>query len=181
MLKFSVMMIPIFFASVFGFFGEKMNPYEKNEKLMSQIISTSVKQLSNRYGLVQMGIGGAEKEGKSKREYVGFQIYKKLTKEEARILMVEIVELFLHNINKTKSVSHYLSDNPFTYKNLEFTVIAFNPDGSDVYQPDIGLVSLTRRGTITYVTYKPGTKSEYASEIEEPYEEAYRIATQRQR
>lgn len=179
MFKFSIMTISLLLASFFDFFGGKMDPQKKNEKLMSGIIKTGIKQLSKRYGLIPIGIGGGEKDGKSTREYVAFHIHKKLTKEEARILIIEIVELFLHKINGSKEISHYLYDNPFTYKNLEFRVFIFDKDGSDVFHPDLGLVSLTPLGTISFVTYEPGTYANYASESEEPYEEAYSIATQK--
>lgn len=174
------MSISFLFASLFGFFGGgKLDPYEENAPLMNSIVNTSIKQLSKRYGLYQIGIGGSEKDGKSKTEFVAFNLYKKLTKDEARILIVEIVELFLSNINNNQEVKHFLYDNPFTFKNLEFTVLMFNSDGTDLYHPNVGLVSLTRKGTVSFVTYEPGTRCGYASDMEEPYEEAYRIATQR--
>lgn len=178
MFKFSIMTFPLILASFFDFFGGKMGPQDKNEKLMLSVVNTSIKQLSDRYGLVPIGAGGGEKDGKSRSEHVSFHLYKKITKDEARILMVEIVELFLHNINGTKEVSHYLYDNPFTYKNLEFAVFFYEKDGSDIVHPDIGLVSLSPRGTVGFVTYEPGRGARYATDVEEPYEEAYRIATQ---
>lgn len=171
--------MPFFFASLFDFLGSKKTPFEKNEAYLNSIIKTSIKQLTNRYPLIPAGIGGGEKDGKAKKEFVAFHIHKKLNKEEARELLVEIVELFLNNINKDKKIEHFLYNKPFTHKNLEFTVFIFDHDGSDIFHPNLGLVSLTSQGTISYVTYQPGRLVKYASEEEEPYEEAYRIATQK--
>lgn len=178
MLKFCIFGLPIIFASLFNFFGKEMDPYEKNAEYMNRIVNDSIKQLSKRYGLLPIGRGGAEKDSKSKSEYVAFHLHQKLTKEEARILIVEITELFLHNINNNKKITPFLYDTPFTYRNLEFAIFIYNKDGSDIFHPNIGLVSLTRRGTVNFVTYEPGTLCDYASDMEEPYEEAYKIATQ---
>ena len=168
----------MFFASLFNFFGGSTDPIKKNEALMNSIVESSIKQLKSRYGLIPVGRGGGNKDDKSKREYVAFQVRHKLTKEEARVLLVEIVELFLHNINGNPNIAHYLYNNPFTYHNLEFRVFVLEKDGSDSFDPDIGLVSLTRRGTVNYVTYMPGTLSNRSSDVEESYEEAYKIVTQ---
>ena len=179
MLKYFIFGFPMLFASLFSFFGGKEDPHKKNQALMGNIINSSIKQLSNRYGIVAIGGGGGEKEGKSWLKSVSFHLYRKLTKEEARILLIEIVELFLHNINNNKEITPYLYDHPFTYRNLEFAVFFYNKDRSDFYHPDIGLISLTPRGTVSFVTYAPGALCEYASDVEETYEEAYKIATQR--
>lgn len=171
------MAVSLLFASLFNFLGGNVDPNKKNEALMGSIVNSSIKQLKNRYGVYPVGRGGGETDGKARMEFVAFNLDKKLTKDEARILIVEIVELFLHNINQNTEISSHLYNNPFTYKNLEFVVYILDSDRSDLYHPDIGLVSLTPRGTVSYVTYEPGTRCGYASDVEETYEEAYRIAT----
>jgi len=168
------------FASLFNFFGGKEEPYKNNEAYMNKIINRSIKQLENRYGLVPIGSGGGNIDNKSRKETVSFHLYHKLTKEEARILIIEIVELLLHNINIDKVIAPYLYNFPFTYKNIEATVFIYEKDESDLFDPNIGLISLTRRGTINYVTYLPNSKwCEYATDVEEPYEQAYKIVTQK--
>jgi hypothetical protein len=179
MLKLCIFGFPMLFASLFSFFGGKEDPCQKNEARMNTIINTSIKQLSTRYNLVPIGRGGGNKNNKSQLESVSFKLKQKLTKQQARILIVEIVELFLHNINNNQEIASYLYDSPFTYKNLEFRVFIDDKDGSDLYHPDLGLVSLTEGGTVSFVTYAPGTRSDYASDVEEPYEETYHIAMQR--
>jgi len=91
-----------------------------------------------------------------------------------------MVELFLHNINGNKEIIPYLYDNPFTYKNLEFRVFILDKDGSDIFHPNLGLVSLTQRGTVTFVTYKKGALCSRVIDIEEPYEETYKIVMKKQ-
>lgn len=179
MFKNVVFALPMFLASLFSFFFGEEDPYKKNEAMMNKIVERSIKQLSQRYGLSPVGRGGGIKDEKSKREFVAFRVDQKLTKDEARVLIVEIVELVLENINNTPVISHFLYNNPFTYRNLEFVVFIYDKDGSDIYDPDLGLVSLTREGTVNFVTYGKGRPIRYASDVEEPYEEAYRIATQR--
>lgn len=170
--------LPMFLASLFNLFCEKENPYKKNESLMNTTLETSIKQLTSRYGLIPIGRGGGIADEKSKREYVAFEIHQKLTKEEARILLVEIVELFLHNINGNSAIASFLYNSPFTFKNLEFRVFIYDKDGSDIFHPNLGLVSLTRVGTVNFVTYQQDTLCDYVLDIEEPYEEAYKIVTQ---
>lgn len=171
--------LPMFLASLFSFFFGEENSYKKNEAMMNKVVESSIKQLSQRYGLIPIGRGGGIKDEKSKREYVAFRVDRNLSKDEARVLIVEIVELFLHNINNNQAIENFLYNKPFTYKNLEFRVFIYNKDGSDTFDPDLGLVSLTREGTVTFVSYQYGSLCKRALDLEEPYEEVYQIATQR--
>jgi len=170
----------IIFASLFSIQDGKTDPYKKNQALMASIIDDSIDQLSKRYGLIPIGTGGGEKEGKSWLKCVSFQLYKKITKDEARILMVEMVEIFLRNINKNKIIIPYLYNHPFTYKNLELSVFILDKDGSDIFHPHLGLISLTESGTVNFVSYEPGPMCDYATDIEEPYEETYKIVMKKQ-
>jgi len=176
MFKFSFFGFPILLASLFSFF-ECEDEYDKNMVIMNRVIDTSIKQLNKRYGLEACGRGSGELDNKSRMESVSFTINHKLTKDEARILIIEIVELFLHNINNTKNIDSVLYNNPFTYKNLQFVVFIHNQDDSSNFHPDLGLVYLSKRGVVGFATYTPGTRYKRETEIEEPYEEAYKIAT----
>ncbi|HEV8052402.1 MAG TPA: hypothetical protein VGP47_07900 [Parachlamydiaceae bacterium] len=169
--------LPMLFASLFSFFGGSVDPYEKNEALMAKTVNTSIKQLSKRYGLTPAGRGGGIQDDKSKNEFIAFQLQRKLTKDEARILIVEITELLLYNINNTPEIRPYLYNDPFTYKNLELVVYLSNKDDSTIYDPELGLVALTRRGNVNFATYKPVALCIRATDIEEPYEETYKRAT----
>lgn len=180
MMKLALLGIPMFFASLFSFFGCEEKPHKKDEARMTKIVNRSIQQLSMRYGVIPIGTGGANVDNKSKREFVAFQLHCKISKDEARILLVEIVELFLHNINGSKDIAHYLYNQPFTYRNLEFVIFIQNNDGSDLFHPDLGRISLSQRGTVSFVTYDPACRYwGYATKIEESYEEAYKIVTQR--
>ncbi|HEV8052400.1 MAG TPA: hypothetical protein VGP47_07890 [Parachlamydiaceae bacterium] len=177
MLKFWVVGFPMLFSSLFSFFGANTDPNEKNEALMAKIVNTSTKQLSKRYGLITIGGGGGHVDNKSKREAVSFHLHCNLEKQEARALMVEVVELLLYNINNNNHITTYLYDNPFTYKNLEIRIFIYSNDGSNVYHPNLGLIGLSRRGTVYFVTYENGTNFNYATDKEEPYEVTYKLAT----
>ena len=179
MVKILYLIFSIIFASLFSF-GSKEASQKSNEQLMAEIVNRSIKQLQNRYRLIPIGSGGANVDNKSKREYIAFQLYQKITKEEARILIVEMVELFLNNINENLDLKSYMHDYPFTYKNLEFRVFILDKDGSDTFHPDLGLVSLAERGTVTFVTYKKGALCSRVSNIEESYEQTYKIVMQTQ-
>jgi len=180
MFKFCIFSLPMLFASLFNFFGNSEQPYKKNEAHMNKILNISLKQLKKRYGLVTIGTGGRNIEDKSQCESISFQLYRIITKEEARILLVEVVELILHNINNDNKITPYLHNVPFTYKNIGVRIFILNKDASNTFEPDLGLVSLTQRGTINYVTYEPNSKwCEYATDVEEPYEQAYKIVTQK--
>jgi len=176
MFKISMLGFPLFLASLFGFLGWE-DQYDKNMVIMNRVINLSIKQLNKRYGLDACGRGSGELDNKSRMESVSFTINRKLTKDEARVLIIEIVELFLHNINNTKNIDPVLYNNPFTYKNLEFVVFINDKDKSDVFYPDLGIVYLSPRETVGFATYVPGTRYKRATDEEEPYEEAYKIAT----
>lgn len=181
--------IPLVIASLFSFFGVNPLPYKKYERLMGSIINTSINQLSKRYGVVPCGRGGGvvpnesgdgNLDYKSKNEFIAFQLERQVSKEEARVLIVEIAELILHHINTTPEIQPYLNNDPFTYKNLELVIYLSNKDESKIYDPELGLVALTRRGNVNFATYKPGKLCSRATDEEEPYEETYRIATGRE-
>ena len=106
MVKLFYLIFSIIFASLFGFKDEKINPYKRNQALMANIIDISIDQLSKRYSLIPIGTGGGEKEGKSWLKCVSFQLYKKITKEEARILIIEVVEFFYTILMETKKLYH---------------------------------------------------------------------------
>jgi len=63
---------------------------------------------------------------------------------------------------------------------LELSVFILDKDGSDIFHPQLGLVSLTQKGTVNFVSYEKGTLCDYASDIEEPYEETYKIVMKKQ-
>ena len=92
--------------------------------------------------------------------------------------LLKLVELFLHNINNSPQVTSYLYNNPFTYENLEFIIFISNKDGSMIYHPNVGVVSLTQNGIVSFRTYEPGKNCKYLGNEKETYEEAYKIATQ---
>lgn len=176
-------------SSLFSLFGSEPLPYKKYDKLMSSIIDTSINQLSKRYGVVACGRGGGvvpNKNGegdldyKKNHEFIAFELDRKMSKEEARVLIVEIAELILYHINNTPQIRPYLNNDRFTYQNLEIVIYLSNKDGSKIYDPELGLVALTRRGTVNFVTYKFGKLCSYATDVEEPYDETYRLATGRE-
>lgn len=180
MVKFYLLSLPVFFSSLFNFFGNEEKPHKKDETRMTKIVNNSIRQLSTRYGVIPIGTGGSNVDHKSKREFVAFQLRQKISKEEARILIVEIVELLLHNINGNKEIKNYLYNQPFSYRNLEIALFIRETDNSKIFHPNIGLVNLTQRGTVNFVTYDPNDSfCGYATDIEESYEEAYKIVTQR--
>jgi len=179
MINYSFTCFAMIFASIFNFFGGSEEPYKKYEARMNKTINSSIKQLKTRYGLISIGSGGRNIDNKSQMESISFHLYHKITKEDARILLVEVVELILHNINNNKEITPYLHDNPFTFKNLEIALFIFDESRSDIHHPNLGLISLNPWGTISFVTYANEGLCKRASDVEEPYEQAYKIVTQK--
>jgi hypothetical protein len=105
---------------------------------------------------------------------VMFRRYQITSKAKARQIIVECVQDFLEKINFCEEIQPYLRDRPFTVKNIDITLIMFNPDGTDVAYPNL-IIANTRRNKIIYKTYKPENPYNPIEE-EESFEDAVQLA-----
>lgn len=92
--------------------------------------------------------------------------------DEARIMMVELMEKLKQAINSDKSISSILSPSYFTESQLEIS-LRFVDSNGDHFKQEQGSLALANcvNGTIFYDYYKD--QYTFATALKEPYAEAY--------
>lgn len=138
---------------------------------VDHVLERTANQLKQRFGLETIGTGGSASEGKESMIGIEFQIKRSLSFNEARKMIIESANLLLNNINSDKYLSSYLSEVPFTQKNIEITIYISGKNHERIFDPDITLVSFDN-GKITFKTLDPEDHYKYKSRIVETYEEA---------
>lgn len=164
LLRFSLLII-LFFVSSYT-----TPPYDKSVDVLIQRATTKLKK---KYGLKLLAV----KEGMMDCvKLIGpqFQIYKELTKDEARSLVVNCVQDLLEEINKDEKIRPYLEAYPFGLAHVEVIIFIYMPTGKRIYHPNLAVVSACR-GSIRYSTNDPENEFKYKSEETESFEEALKI------
>jgi len=145
-------------------------PYDK---LANKIIKSASDRLSKKHHMeligVKQGMMGCVK-------LIGFrfQVYRKLSKDEARAIVVDSAQDFLTEINQNESIRNYLQVYPFDLEHIEVVLFIDTPDRGTFYHPDLAVVA-ARRGQVTYTTNDPDHKYRYKLEEEESFEDALKI------
>ena len=107
---------------------------------------------------------------------IEFMVFRIITKDEGRKMLVEGVEELLHELNSNPQLEPYLQPYPFTVANVQISIFSYHPDRTKAYYPDI--ISFTAySGKVRYVTDSPQPQYKYKqfTEEEESYEEAVEI------
>jgi len=139
---------------------------------MYSMISRAANELEKKYNLSFAGHGGrTDLEDKTTEIFASFQINRLLTKEEARTMILDIVDVFLNVINNDKDHRPYLQYYPFDVHGLRIAIFISNKDRSTPLDPNLCTISLYN-GMIHYCTEDPENPLRYKSEIYESYEEA---------
>jgi hypothetical protein len=143
-------------------------------KMTYKAVQETAKILKERYQLRYVGI--AESGGKDYYTLIGtrFQLFRIVSKEEGRKILVDSTEELLKNINSNPALLPHLKPSPFTDKNVQVVVFVYQKDGGDNYHPDITVLSMME-GEIEYRTKSPEKKYGYYTVEKETYEEAKKI------
>lgn len=170
-MKLFVILFLVYFVSIgplHAFFGIS------NDELIYNSMLKSIKPIEKRHRISSSGLGvaGTTREGVRLLRISLERRGKKLTKEEARKLMLSIIEEFVDGMNRDPKFKSNISDYPISDKSLSIILINFDESGMDVYHPFIG--EITFAGCISYNTYQPNSYNEVSKE-EETYEEALAI------
>ena len=94
-----------------------------------------------------------------------------MDRDEARAKIVDCVEELLADVNANEEIRPFLRDYPFTTKNVEVAIFTKYPDGKEVFDPYIRIVSVDQGDSITFRTKEPNKKS-YKQCYSESYSEA---------
>jgi len=100
---------------------------------------------------------------------VSFVTPSALTKSEARTILLEATNEFLKIINNDKELKKYLSNYPFTLKNVGIILSTGTPD--EVLHPEICMASCTKRGVFFY-THDPKNTMKFKAITSETHEQA---------
>jgi len=121
-------------------------PHENNinsnesykDTLCNQISKRTAEILNNKYELqfVAMGGGGSKNE-KIKLLSLHFYYNKPILITEARELLINASEIFLKEINSNNKISSYVSNFPFTEKNIEIVIYSHNDEYKNYSPPNL--------------------------------------------
>lgn len=145
-------------------------------RLGRNAMNNTVKILSKRYQLKCMGFGEAAFHGPYTEMSLSFQIDRPLSKDEGRKMLLDAAQEFLKAINSNEQLKPYLDPSPFEINSIVITIFPNEPDGRDVFYPNIAVFKLIQ-GNITYKsdTPKGQNKGSFFLRETESYEEALKI------
>ena len=104
---------------------------------------------------------------------MSFDLYHEIDLKEARKLLVYVINEYLSEINSNVEVRPFLHEYPFTAKNVEIRIWAYNPDRSKLPPEKIYYISAIN-GNLNY--YRRGPKKYTRQAIcEETYAEALKL------
>jgi len=149
----------------------------REEELAFQIRSKVAHKLVAKYDMKMIGFSAAMPEGVINNLGLLFQVFRVLTIEEAREILVDGVQEFLSEINSNEEIRPYLKVYPFTPKNITIDVYVSGSKGEDVYDPNIE-AAIVSRGKLWYATKDKNQKYGYKSEYEESFEEAVKLVSE---
>jgi hypothetical protein len=136
-----------------------------------QQISETSQKLAKAYDIHPTGEG-------MRQQFLGleiyFKVYRKLTKEEAREIVLECTQEFLNDINGNEDLRPYLKEYPFTFSNVEIALYIENSDRTDIFHPDICIAACTPKG-VEFITDDPEKKHTFKEIILESHEEALEL------
>lgn len=139
------------------------------EIMADKITKKTAKKLRDYKNLVLVGSGGGMMYDVEMMA-MSFDYYHEVTIDEARKLIVYVINEYLSEINGNAEIRPYLHDNPFTAKNLEIRIWTCNRDGSKILPDKIDYFSAIE-GQIRY--YLPWVENQTNRSIRaESYEEA---------
>lgn len=146
----------------------------KDEKLMYGVVNSTAKFLEKKYSMTFAGNGvGMDLQNKFDSCMISFQMYHPMTKDQCRATIIDCANHLLANINNNVMLRQYLANYPFTYNNIEVTILMSYPD-REIYHPEIGSVSINHDEGISYATEDPENRYRYKTRVVESYDDAFK-------
>ncbi len=165
-----LLMLLILCTSIFSFdFG--FSPRSKMDIVTDKLIKRVGERLCEKHGMYMAGTGGGAPKGKL--DHITVMLGRNggpISKEQCREIMVDCIQTYLNEINSNEEIRPFLITYPYTFANVDITIINFYPDGKKVLDPNISTIGTNKKG-ITYAI-SATRLGPYKSEVIEPYEEA---------
>lgn len=121
-----------------------------DEKIVNQITQETAKKLKEKKNLILIGTGG-QMMHEIEMLAMGFHYYQEVDLNTARNLIVYAINEYLSDINNNKEIRPYLSNYPFTSKNVEIRIFIYGPDRRKLPPEKIGYIS-SLKDIIRYYT-----------------------------
>jgi hypothetical protein len=161
-----ITLVPLTFSFTF-FKSKKTRDYED---IANEISAKVAKKLTKKHQMDWIGEGGGMM-GSVYMIGLSFEIHHPLDRNEARARIIDCVEELLTAINSNEEIRPFLKNYPFTTHNVQVAIFSDFPDGKEVFDPYITVVSVDENGFITFRTKEPN-KTPYKNKYREPYSEA---------
>ncbi len=100
-----------------------------------KFINSQISLLNSQYNMSCGGIGTSLYDGVKKLTWY-FDIPKKLTKDEGRILIMDCVSQIVKNANHDSELKTFFNNDGFTQKNVSISILVTSK-GSRIYYPEI--------------------------------------------
>lgn len=160
------------FFIIFPFISSCMS-LPREEKYANQIINNFAKRQKKINNLQVKGTGGCIP-NRVKSLFISFDMYEKLTLEEAREKYISIIDDFVEYINQDGRLANYSQNWPFTEKNVDVN-LAFTSRNEFIDPPYIAFICVCNE-TICYAQNKRGEKGNpLVTFHKETFEEAKKI------
>ncbi len=145
----------------------QLQPPEPMRFALDQIEVTS-QRLKKSYQIQPIGYG-------MKQEFlvleISFEVRRKISKEEARALLLTCAQEFMDDINANEKLRPYLLEYPFTLSNVGIEFYFRNQDGTFLYDPDLSFAACLPEGFV-FSTTDPVKQCGFKEFSTETHEEA---------
>ena len=169
-----IILAGLLFVLLSSFMGNSFSP---ERKMAFQIIRQITDKYEKKYGMHLSGVSEVSPTGKYENLGFNLEIYRKLSKDEGRKILLELVDDTLNAFNNNPAFSQYMKTYPFTGHNTVITIFIKPPKNPDVYHPDIKIFSFYN-DILWFKTDTPETHKKlgfYFTEDRETLEEARAI------
>ena len=144
-------------------------PKSEKVKIVDRVSNQCAKTLSERHWMSHCGDGGAMMH-EVKSLFFAFTIYRPLSKEEARTLLIDCAHEVIAAVNSCPEIQPYLLPGGFNEKSVQVQIY-IKPDGQKTYYPNLGVCSYNF-GKLAFSTHDPDELFGYKTDEIETYQEA---------
>lgn len=143
----------------------------RGEQLVNMTLEKTAQKIEKEYDLLACGTGAAMPGGPIRSLFLSFSTKKSYSKDELRVLLIKISELFLNQINSNEEMRKFLIHTPFTVEDIDLVIYNQDKSGRRVYDPLITVARLSD-GILIFRTIDPSDEFKYKNTFKESYEEA---------
>jgi len=140
----------------------------KEDQIVSSVIKETAEAIEKKHNISPCGIGMS---GHFKYLEISFDVNRIVGREEARMVLIDCLEIFLSNINSCEKLRPYLKNHPFGHENAGIKLFFTTPSGREVFHPNICVAATNKRG-LYFRTDDPENEFRYKETYQETHAEA---------